>query len=442
MKRILFFLILFFLSLHLFSQELSDWTGDQEGAQENTEASQFHTQPITIEGFLRTVLQYQYLIKPFPQNITNSHADLKLTVNYQGSITYASFSFYATTEYLTNKDPKGILYNLFDEAYVQVSFANAVIIFGYYKPIWLTGDDLNVVDVFLPYDWSSAVTRTYLEKRKAQLLINASVYLGTRSMLELFYLPLFNPDVIPDEENIWAFPFSKDLAKVKQRFSRVAINNSYQHSITDSQLGLRFSMTLSNIDFSFFYAYTRLRFPRLEDRNDSLYFLYDPVHIFGVFFNALAGPFVFWGAGSYYLTYDTQGTDPQQIDNHIRYNGKIEWTVPLSHLVLAVEIKGIQFFHLQTHFSYSGYAVTSFYDNRTNLIMRLSDTYFNRALTPAVEAGVSLLNFDWYMAALVDLILPENLSLSIRTVFYEGESGHYGFFAKNDFFSLSLRYEF
>ena len=124
---------------------------------------------------------------------------------------------------------------------------------------WGTADKVNVVDVLNPIDFANFFTfdPDYAYERRPQTALNFEYYIGMTSKFQLVWL--FQHQVAP-------LPYGYTFfTKNFQGIDELTIAKSWENNISDTNLGLRFSTTLWNIDVALYYYKGNAAIPALHN---------------------------------------------------------------------------------------------------------------------------------------------------------------------------------
>lgn len=304
--------------------------------------------------------------------------------------TAAQSEFLARLDFVQNPDTTlgltEIAENSIDESYASFFYDRFTFHVGYMKTVWGTGDQIHVVDLLNSNDYSDFINPVYLDRRSATGMFKFDIPLGA-AQLELAYLPVLNPDTVP-ETGPWS-PQEIDVLNSLvsgyenglDQFSAftddqiTAFTDPDQllqfedvQQLEDVQIGARLTTTAGRFDLGAIYYWGYLKTPvpiiRLADEfnanayvsalaggdpdptppapatDGTIRFVYPRMHAFGLESAAVFGPFNTRAEFAYYLTEDIEGDDPEMPNNSLNYLLGFDVDLPISSLNLNVQAIG------------------------------------------------------------------------------------------------------
>lgn len=426
------------------AKETGSETGKEDEAVDFSSFAEAPEKALSINGSLvfktRYLFNYDRIghsgIETFPElklrlQYENVHSEIFTALNVSKNVLFADFGM------------------LMDEAYLRLFYDKFIITAGFMKVVWGKGDDVHVIDVLNPMDYSDFINPDYIERKAAEKMVKLDLLFGAQSQLELVYEPVFTPDTIPTT-GIWT-PY-----KVRMLYSTLegvvldpldAIIYPDTNRLDYSALALRFSGVLGSFDLGAMYYYGFLREPSIDLSrlliDNRVYISYDRVHVFGAEAACVLLGFNLRGEAGYYLTEDTGGDDPLVHNNRFGYVLGFDKDLPLSNLNLNMQIFGTCILKK------GGIEAQDIeYDDEgkystTILVTSVSDRYRHGKVMPEISFIYGIERGDYMIRPKLDLILRDDVKLTFLYSVFEGKRDtNFGQFRDNDFFQAAFNYSF
>jgi len=338
---------------------------------------------------------------------------------------------------------------LMDEAYVRLFYDKFNLAAGFMKVVWGKGDDVHVIDVLNPMDYTDFINPDYIERKAAEKMVKLDLLFGAQSQLELVYEPVFTPDTIPTA-GIWT-PYEVQLLYSTLEDMKLDPRESIVYPDTNrldySQLALRLSGVLGRFDLGAMYYYGFLREPSIDLTrlltDNKVYISYDRVHVFGVEAACVSLGFNLRGEAGYYLTEDTAGDDPLVHNNRFGYVIGFDKNLPLSNLNLNMQVYGTCILKK------GGIKAQDIeYDDEgkytdTILVTSVTDSYRHGKILPEISFIYGIERGDYMIRPKLDLILRDDVKLTFLYSLFEGKRcTNFGQFRDNDFLQAAFTYSF
>lgn len=210
------------------------------------------------------------------------------------------------------------------------------------------------------------------------------------------------------------------------------------HKIEYGQYGLRLSGSAGPADMALQYYYGRYKTPSFDTAKmvqnaaagksigNCIY--YDPVHIFGADFGAVAAMFNLKSEFAYYMTSDFKGNNPAVHNNSLRWILGFDVDIPLNNLNLNIQnigthvlgFKKVKRNNSEGHFDMDWNTAEKSTNNK--LIFTISDSWLHESLTDSVTVIWGIEHND-------AIIMPR-IKYKIKDGFYTEGRGAY-IYAKN-----------
>ncbi|BDU50037.1 hypothetical protein [Haliovirga abyssi] len=419
-------------------------------------------------------------------NRANSNPNLDLNLK----VTKANSELNATMKF--NEDAKtGEL----SEGYLKLYYDNFDISAGKMKVVWGKGDKLHVVDNLNSENLTDFINQDYLDRKVAEKMIKINYYIGNGN-LELVYTPEFTPNAMPVEDT-WKTNQQKSMesilekkvfddeyadftGKIDDAVNYIVSNNPYisdktqvpfsavmdvlktQNSaiyddmkakiddmkakfqkpqkIEDGQFAARFTDSISGFDFGASYYYGKLRTPSFNPT--TLDINYDKVQVIGAELGKVLLTFNTRAELAYYLTEDTDGTDP------LVHNNKIAWIVgadrdlPIHNMNINFQVKSEKILNddkisaSDVDYNKDGYF--------TDMIVgKIGDKFKNETILPEVQFVYNVESKDYMVNTQVEYKLKDDTSMTAMYKIFGGDNNTiFGEFDKNDYAALNFEYDF
>ncbi|MFW5806854.1 MAG: DUF1302 family protein [Spirochaetota bacterium] len=359
---------------------------------------------------------------------------------------------------------------LIDEAYIQLFYDNLDVEFGYLKTTWGTGDEVHVVDVLNPMDFTDFMNPDYNDRKLAEKMVKLNIYTGPQGLLELAYVPVLGQDRYATEGRwrpysfdaleeylyeIAAVPtnlFDKEDAKaVLAEITTEAATAAEPASLSDGQYGLRYSTSVGGVDLGAVYYFGFIREPAIsvpETDPEDYHVGFDRVNLFGLEFATVLSGFNLRAEAAYKMTEDFAGDDPEVHNHRIAYMGGFDRDLPVSSINMNIQAQGEYILH-SDEVSDNGPADTDYdpgddehYWTNT-LVASVEDRYRNDTVIPQVDFVMTAETRDFLLRPGVEFVLADDASLNVRGSMFEGdEDTQFGRFDDNDHLEMSIEYAF
>ncbi|MBN2617103.1 MAG: hypothetical protein JXR64_02185 [Spirochaetales bacterium] len=352
---------------------------------------------------------------------------------------------------------------------------------GLLKPIWGNADGIHAVDVLNPIDYSNLFGTSYLESKIAQQMVKLNIPIARSSLLEVAYLPTFKGDYIPlsgkwaplyiknMENTIREMAYAQAVAQAAQQDPTLSYEQlvqavspsveaqlkSFDYTIhfeeseyfVDSQIGARFTTTLSSMDLGLTYYYGFLKQPTIDPQDiiatSSLNLVYNRVQTIGFDVAAQVGSFNLKGEVGYNLTEDFEGNDPSINNNSLKYILGFDINLPINNMNLLIQGIGNTIINSsEIGMLDSEYSSDDEYTTIT-LMGRVSDTYLNDTLSGEITGSFNVLDQDFMVKPKVSYSITDNSKCYVEYLLLEGnEDTTFGQYRDNDTFKIGVEINF
>ncbi|GAB4374797.1 MAG: hypothetical protein Kow009_10280 [Spirochaetales bacterium] len=349
---------------------------------------------------------------------------------------------------------------MIDEAYVRGFLGSTVLEAGYMKVVWGKGDDIHVLDVLNATDYYDFVNNEYLERRVSEWMVRIAQPLGEMHSLELVWEPVTTPDRIPFEGKWKPYAISALEAQVSTLIGSsvtasalMAQDNLVQEDLStlaDGTYGVRFTGSSHGFDYGILYAYTYNRQPKVEVRglqspSPQVFLVYDRVHCFGIEGSTAWQGFTFRWEGGYFLTGDTDGTDPEVRNNSVGYVVGFDRDLWTDGANLNLQLQGLVPLHtdeIDSNPMDVEYRSDGTYTNHI-LAGRLSGTILENKVEIKLSAAYGLEHQDLRIAPELLYKPFDDFEITGRWVQYVGDADTtFGQFEDSSFLEIGVNYRF
>ena len=371
---------------------------------------------------------------------------------------------------------------LVDEAWLRAYLGRVDLEAGLMKVVWGRGDELHVVDVLNPTDYTDFVNNEYLERRPAQLMFRLVGRVGDASNLELVYQPRLTPDTIPREgpwkpyevralEDALAAQAPALITQLTTYYTTILgvpdpataavlaaaraeqiyadpLSEDVPATIADGTWGARWTGSFGGLDLGLLYAWTFHRRPSVDATHfladGKVYLTYDRMHVFGIEAASVLAGFNLRGEAGYFLTEDPKGKDPRVRNSQAGYAAGFDRDILPDGPNLNVQVRGLLTLG-SGGIEDNGAADTDYRANYTDhvLAVRISDAWNRGRIKPQVSFLLGLENRDLRISPEISWEPADDLRIRLRYVRCEGgRDTNFGQFRDSDFAEagVSLRF--
>jgi hypothetical protein len=342
------------------------------------------------------------------------------------------------------------LRDMVDEAYARLFFDGFDVEAGLLKLIWGKGDDMHVIDVLNPIDYSDFVNNDYLERKTAELMLKANLRLTDFAALELVWQPVFNQDIFP-QTGRWAPYRVEALNRILQQAGVTTIINEDTSGLKNGSYAARFIGSFGPLDLGLAYAYTYFREPAVDPRfatsTQKFYITNNRVHLIGLEAGGAVGGFNLRSEAGLFLTEDLKGDDPRVKNPRAGWLAGFDKNLPLSNLNLNIQARG-QYVLFNDKISSNpaladtDYSSDSIYSDQV-LAVALSDAWANEKFKPKLAWTFNFERQDWMLRPELNILPFDDVSIRLRyTQFYGSDKGSFGHYWAGSFAELCLSYHY
>lgn len=344
--------------------------------------------------------------------------------------------------------------DLVDEAYLRLYYDRISLQAGYFKTTWGKGDDIHVVDVLNPIDYRDFVNPDYIDRKLAQPMIKLDVYAGREGRLELVWVPVLTPDLVPLEgpwvprevralqRTLAASPLvGPGLDELDPADAYDAVHQAGRR-FDRGQLGARFTTTARGVDLGALYSFGFYREPvfdleklaaaaadpdtppELADAVD-----FNRLHLFGLEAATVAAGINLRAELAYLMSDDFAANDPGIPNHSVAYVFGGDRNLGLSNLNLNLQTRGqVDLGKPDTHHT---------------LVATLSDRLRNDRVRPEFSAIHNPEDGDGALRPSIAFVLRDDARLRLRgSFFYGNRDTMFGQFRDTDFVELEFRLMF
>ncbi len=355
-----------------------------------------------------------------------------------------------------------------DQAYVGFFSGPMAIRLGLIKATWGKGDDVHVLDVINPFDYTDFINQPYADRKIPQPTLKMDISTSDSGKLELVYLPVFGADSTATE-GFWVMKRISDQLDMvyAQTYgsyifigrtpaeSTILAKDAMENFIVQpdgnrldmGQAGLRFTETVGSLDYGLQYWYGFLREPvynanpvAIAAAGNHVLLDYNRAHRFGADFAFALGSFNFRGELAYDMTEDFSG------DMVLVHNPALGWSVgaDAEFLGFRLNVQNLGRYTLFTNKITDAYDVeTGIHALSNTIIADLSRSMPGDKLVLRASGAYSVENSDYAIMPGVEWSPVDNATLKLKGTLFGGEAGGvYSQFADNSFVEASLTVNF
>ncbi len=415
---------------------------EDEGSTDSIGAVAFPVaDPIRIQGNIIARFRYHVHGTSPLQTPVFPGARASLGLQYTDKNSEAGIILNFDSDMFHDLNNKNLVRRLLRETYFKLFFSTLTVEVGYLRPVLKTNDPDRVIDVLSIYDQNAALDADPLIQRLPSLAIHTTFFLSTWGLLELYYLPVFMGDIMPDRDSAWEYTRQKDFFRLAGQVAQP----SDQFAFEQGQLASYFRVNLSRVDLGLIYYFGYQKQPslRYKDGNSKLgvELFYDRSHVFAFEANFGLGPVILDAQISYYLT--------NQSRDSLRFSAQMNANIPVSNLALLLHMNGMYMIgEAETILNAKQKdipAPNDYYD-RIIVGLTLRDSYLGYVISPEVGVDFEVFSYDIRIRAAVRMLLHINASVTIRSVIFESlnkrSDGIFSQYTDNDFLELLFSYTF
>lgn len=387
------------------------------------------------------------------------YPEINIGISYTGESSdfFGSFTLSGNYDFTDSNAVATYLSGMIDEAYYTTYLNGFSLQAGLMKIVWGKGDEIFTFDNINAVDYSDFMNGSYLDRKKAEIMLKINVPFGEQGLIEALYTPVFTPDSFP-ESGYWVqsdYTALEDQLIMAGKTPEEALSPEDTNTLKHGQTGLRITNSFAGVDIGTAYEYTYLRDPVINPADIQNYLLtlipeitvsYDRLHLFAV--EAAAAPLGFniRAEAAYYLTGDTGGTDPRVHNNKIQYLIGFDKDLPVHNLSVNIQERG-EVILFSGEIEANG---LSDVDNSTkgkytsNIIAGdIRDTFLNGNLTIKLSGAYSAEDSGYMVKPGFDYALADDAVVKAAYTIYRGEGDSlFGQFKDNDMFEVIFKYSF
>jgi hypothetical protein len=316
------------------------------------------------------------------------------------------------------------------ELYMDIFFDSMDLRIGKQQIIWGKADGVFITDVISPKDLSDFVLPDFDEVRMGVTALKADYYFNTVG-LELVWIPMFTPAVMPSDGTIWEVNTPVTVSEI----------NYPSETLDNSEVFGKLSYMGSAIDIELMGGYMWDDLPAINfDGSSGLRADYSRVAMAGGSFSTDIAGLIVRGEGAYYtgkdFTIKTSATLP---DVSTVEKDFVNYMVGLDYSLAGFTL-GTQFIQ----------EIVLDYDDRIMLNDEFKNTmtfviakpFLNDTLMVEFFSYVGLTNEDALLRPKVTYDLADGLEWVVGADIFLGDSGDFGQYDDNDLVYTKVKYSF
>ncbi|MEM5948029.1 hypothetical protein WKV44_05695 [Spirochaetia bacterium 38H-sp] len=458
MKKIAIITAVFFIALSAFAQEDFSFFDTISG----TESSM-----LKISGNIDTELRFfTDPDKSIEKQDIAETSGIGLDISYDGqsSRAIASLSYDQSYDFTTQAGRQAALSDMIKEAYIQLFLSWATIDIGYKKIVWGKGDKVHTFDTINPTDYTDFINPDYLDRKKAENMLHITIALSDFANWEIVYVPSFTPDIFPQEGKWVQYEFSSLSTAIEDAINQGA--TAYATTVTADYMSAGFSLTeaqtlakrdaqlwaaqhaeqalvydnpegldsfiaasrinasFAGIDMGLSYQYTYDRLPVIDtsklSTNYQATITYNRLQLIGAELATAPAGFNIKAEAAYFLTEDTDGTDPLVRNNRIAYLAGVDKDI-IPDININLQITGS--YVLGTDNIKKGdtdYNADSKYST-TIINAGLTGNMLNNNLYLEAAGAYQIETTTWMLRPRLEYNIDDNTKIGISYTYYAGD---------------------
>nr|WP_319473127.1 hypothetical protein [uncultured Sphaerochaeta sp.] len=333
---------------------------------------------------------------------------LGLSVDYEDEAyrTKATLQFDAVTSILS---PEHLSISLYWE--------NKTLAAGWMTHPWGRASLSHVVDVLNAQDLSQGIIDDLEAMKQPELMFSLTTY-WDQSSLDIVLKPGFLPTSL-EKSGRWSL--------MPPQFSSVTLDEEETESLEKIGGGARYRIQTSAIDLGLLYfngywpqiGYTNIAYDPSTFAITGAETIYTRYQLIGLEASSLLGPFTLALEGGFFLSEDTDGSDPGLYNSKWAYMAELSYTHSSSGMFLAVAYQGQYVLYFPS--SPMDVDVLSSYDGKAyaNTIIAAAEfKFFREKLTCRVAGTYQVESTGYLLLASATYALRDNLSCFLKTTWY------------------------
>ncbi len=328
------------------------------------------------------------------------------------------------------------------QAYIDIFFNSMDIRIGKQQIIWGKADGVFITDVISPKDLREFLLPEFDEIRMGITAVKFDYYIGN-STLELVWVPVFSPTMMPEESSIWNPGFDLPL-QPEFDYSRKKVQESFQNS----EVFFKYSTTSSAIDLEFMAGYMWDDDPTMHTvknidpvtmQPESITII--PEHhrlgLVGGSFSTTLGGYVIRGEGAYYFGKYFMSEDPM-INEAVVEKDYLQYLIGIDFTLMDIKMS-VQFIQ-QYILDYDDPIVN---DRAENMMTFFATKDFLReTLFLELFSYIGLNDGDALIRGKVKYKFTDELEILLGANIFTGTEGMFGQYNKNDMVYAKVKYSF
>ncbi len=328
------------------------------------------------------------------------------------------------------------------EAYIDIFFNSMDIRIGKQQIIWGKADGVFITDVVSPKDLREFLLPEFDEIRMGITAVKVDYYIGD-STLELVWVPVFSPTMMPDDDSIWNPGFDLPI-QPEFDYSKKEVGES----LKNSEVFFKYSTTSSAIDLEFMAGYMWDDDPTMHTVKNIDPVTMQPASItvipqhhrlglVGGSFSTTLGSYVIRGEGAYYFGKYFLSEDPM-VEEAVVEKDYIQYLLGVDFTLMDIKMS-VQFIQ-QYILNYDDPIVN---DRAENMMTFLATKDFLReTLFLELFSYIGLNDGDALIRGKVKYKLTDELEILLGVNIFTGTEGMFGRYNKNDMVYAKVKYSF
>jgi Protein of unknown function (DUF1302) len=384
----------------------------------------------SLHGFVR----YQLAGRYNEQDIVRGAVTAETELNYRSD--RADLFINPSFEY---QPGSGLSVSL-REAYIDLFLSAMDIRVGKQIVIWGKSDGVAITDIVSPKQLTNFLIPEFRELRLGVTAVKANYYVGP-AMLEVIYLPLFTPSVLPQPDSIWA-------ASLDTPITPTFVNpNPVPAGLADGEIYARIGLGGGSLDLEIAsgYYWSNEPVPTVTKAFSSPGVLsgltirpeYYRQAMIGGSVSAAAGPLVLRGESAFFIPRRILTTEMADEDGYVERN-YLQSLLGVDTALAGVDLSA----QLMHQFLLDHDPALAQEEHTFIATFRARDSFINDTLTVDLLSYVGITDMDALVKLGVTYAFTDALDVSLEGNIFLGDSGQFGQYDNNDLVVMEAKYSY
>ena len=441
-KRFAVLILLLLLSISIFASDGFDLIFEETiPTDEKTTTASFDFRGKLLVG-VETFVETSDVLK----SEINPISDLELSIYFKSSSIDGNVDISLNPLKTDQVEYKDIIKELSLSYYIPRGKIEA----GYFIHRWGVVDTARVVDILNADDLRSGLHIDPLELKISEPMILAKLFFDSTNV-ELLYKPIFTPLQVAMSGKWITLPDTSGYLNI---LPNATYTTPQITTLEYGSFGTRFAFPLGNIEtaLSFYhgyyerpaYLYTIVSAGPVYDVSD-IETIYTKMNIVGTEVNYIKDTFTFAIEGAFYISEDTDGTNPNLYNSKFVYTGSISYLIPTSTSYITASYLGTSILRYQEGVLNDIDTMSSNQQDNT-IILGIHIPLLKEKLL--IESGLTyqISTQGYAILSKIDYTIDDDITLSLKGNIYgtfdENINSLYNMWSQNDSLTFSLAYQF